>query len=435
MPLVRGRFAPLAVWPFSRLLSSYTLNELGDSVGVVALSILVYDRTHEVAATSAFFIIAKFLPALLAPAFTARLDQVALRRSLPAIYVVEAIAFGLLALIAEGSFWLPFVLLLGFVDGTLAITGRGLTRGAVGALLEPAGLLKEGNALMNMGFALASVGGAALAGLLVSSFGLGTALLVDAGSFLAIALVLACTRGLPPASADDAHEGWRRRLGDGLAFARSHRPVRLLLTGQALALVMFTLVIPIEVVYAKVSLGTTDAGFGVLLASWGAGIVIGSLVYILVKQRSVTGLIIASTAALGIAYIGMAASATLLGACLFSVLGGTGNGIQWISVMTALQEATPRNLQARITGLLESLGAAMPGVGYLLGGILASIWNPRTAYWVAGAGVLALVIVLALGRTRLGGASGITPRRARPPGDVPMPDALTGAPSYEHEHS
>jgi MFS family permease len=432
---VRGRLAPLAVWPFSRLLSSYTLNELGDSVGVVALSILVYDRTHEVAATSAFFIIAKFLPALLAPAFTARLDQVALRRSLPSIYVVEAIVFGLLALIADGSFWLPLVLLLGLIDGTLAITGRGLTRGAVGAVLEPAGLLKEGNALMNMGFAIASVGGAALAGLLVASVGLGTALLVDAGSFLAIAIVLATTSGLPPASADEEHQGWRRRLRDGLAFARSHRPVRLLLTGQALALVMFTLVIPIEVVYAKVSLGTTDAGFGVLLASWGAGIVIGSLVYIAVKQRSLTGLIIASTAALGIAYLGMAASGTLLAACLFSVLGGTGNGIQWIAVMTALQEATPRNLQARVTGLLESLGAAMPGVGYLLGGILASIWNPRTAYWVAGAGVMVLVLVLAVGRSRLDGASDSPSRRSRPPGEVPMPEAFTGAPSYEHERA
>jgi MFS family permease len=172
----------------------------------------------------------------------------------------------------------------------------------------------------------------------------------------------------------------------------------------------------------------------VLLATWGVGILLGSLVYILVKQRSVTGLIIVSTAALGIAYLGMAASATLLAACLFSVLGGTGNGIQWIAVMTALQEATPRNLQARVTGLLESLGAAMPGVGYLVGGILASIWNPRTAYWVAGAGVMVLVILLAIGRTRLDGTRGIPSRRRRAPSDVSMPEALTGAPTYEHEH-
>src|SRR5215213_4019045 len=169
---VRRRLASLEVRPFGRLLSSYTLNELGDSVGVVALAILVYDRTEDVAATAAFFVVGKFLPALVAPALTARLDQVALRRSLPGIYVVEALVFAALALVADGRFVLALVLLLALVDGTLAVTARGLTRGAVGAVLEPAGRLKEGNALMNIGFALSSVGGAALAGLLVSQVGL-----------------------------------------------------------------------------------------------------------------------------------------------------------------------------------------------------------------------------------------------------------------------
>src|SRR5690349_25047441 len=85
---VRGRLAPVSVRPFGRLLSSYTLNELGDSVGIVALAVLVYDRTQAVAPTAAFFMAGKFLPALLAPALTARIDQVALRRSLPDVYVV-----------------------------------------------------------------------------------------------------------------------------------------------------------------------------------------------------------------------------------------------------------------------------------------------------------------------------------------------------------
>jgi predicted MFS family arabinose efflux permease len=432
MRAVRGRLAPLGVWPFSRLLSSYTLNELGDSVGVVALAVLVYDRTHAVAATSAFFIVAKFLPALLAPALTARLDQVALRRSLPALYVLEGLAFAALAVIAETRFVLSLVLLLGLLDGTLAITGRGLTRGAVGAVLESAGMLKEGNALMNMGFALASVFGAALAGLLVSSLGIGTALLVDAASFLAIALLVASTSGLPQVESEDEREGWLTHLRAGLSFARSHRPVRLLLTGQALALVMFTVVVPIEVIYAKVSLGTTDAGFGILLASWGAGILIGSLLYLVLKQRSLMGLIIASTAAVGVAYLGMALAGTLGLACAFSVLGGTGNGVQWIAVMTALQEATPRALQARVTGLLESLGAAMPGVGYVLGGALVSVGSPRTAYWVAGAGVMVLVVVLAAGRARLERRDE-TPRPVQRAGDLPLPDPLSAASAYDAE--
>src|SRR4051794_12858503 len=213
---VAGRLAPMSVKPFGRLLSSYTLNELGDSVGVVALAVLVYDRTQKVAPTAAFFIAAKFLPALVAPLLTARIDQLALRRRLPAIYLLEATAFALLALIAHNDFLLVPVLLLGLVDGTLALTGRSLTRGAVAAVLQPAGQLKEGNALMNVGFAVSSVGGAALAGLLIAELGVATALLVDAASFLAIAVLLAATRGLPDVKVE--REPFRDRFSAGLRF-------------------------------------------------------------------------------------------------------------------------------------------------------------------------------------------------------------------------
>ena len=423
---MRGRFAPLGVRPFSRLLASYSVNELGDAVGIVALAVLVYDRTGDVAPTAAFFLAAKFLPALVAPALTARLDQVALRRSLPALYLAEAVTFAVLALIADGTFFLALVLVLGLLDGALAITGRSLTRGAVATVLQPAGLLKEGNALMNIGFAIASVGGAALAGLLIAEFGVATALLVDAASFLAIAIILAATRDLPQVHV--THESWRERFGAAMRFARRSPIVRLLLFGQAIALILFTLVIPIEVIYAKESLGTSDAGFGILLASWGAGIVVGSLVYLLVKQRSPLGLIIVSTALIGIGYLGMAKAETLLVACLISIVGGAGNGVQWISVVTALQEITPADYQARVVSMLESLGAAMPGVGYLLGGALTAVSSPRTAYAVAGAGVLVLVLGALVLRPTLEGPK--TPRQQFA-GEVPLPESLGAAPTLE----
>ena len=425
---MRGRFAPLAVRPFGRLLASYTVNELGDAVGIVALAILVYDETQAVAPTAAFFIVAKFLPALIAPALTARLDQISLRRTLPGLYVLEAAAFAGLALVASGDFFLPLVLALGLVDGALAITGRGLTRGAVANVLQPAALLKEGNALMNIGFAVASVGGAALAGLIIAEFGVAAALLADAASFLAIAVLLAFTRGLPPAAVE--REAFRERFTAGMRFARRNATVRLLLAGQAIALMLFTLVIPIEVIYAKESLGTSDAGFGILLASWGAGIVVGSLIYLLVKQRSAFGLIVISTIAIGVAYLGMATAETLVVACLISIVGGAGNGVQWISVVTALQEVTPGDYQARIVGMLESLGAAIPGLGYLAGGALVALGSPRTAYAVAGAGVLLLVLAGLVVRPRLRYEPALNHRNGA--SDVPLPETLAPAPSLEH---
>jgi hypothetical protein len=81
--------------------------------------------------------------------------------------------------------------------------------------------------------------------------------------------------------------------------------------------------------------------------------------------------------------------------------------------MTRLQEETPDVLQARIAGLLESLGSAMTGVGFVAGGVLTAATSPATAFTVAGLGLLVLVagaaVVLRPRRPReapSGGASG-----------------------------
>ena len=384
---IRRSVAPLRVRPFARLASTYTVNETGDSIAVVALAVLVYDATQSALATTALFVATKFLPAFTAPALTARLDQLDLRKVLPALYLAEAGVFALLAVLAE-SFSLPAVLGLGVVDGTIALTGRALSRSAAAVVLSEHGLLREGNGIINVGFAVASVGGAALGGFLVAQVGVSTALLFDAGSFLIAALLIAGARGLPRGEADP--EPFWQRLRGGLGHAGRDARIRLLLGGQGIALICFTLVLPVEVVYAKETLGTGDAGYGILLAAWGAGIVVGSALYLTIARRSLVLALLGSTGAVGLAYVGMAAVDELWAACALSVLGGAGNGVQWVSVVTALQENTPADLQARVTGLLESLAAAAPGVGFVIGGALASIFSPPVTFAVAGAGVLAL---------------------------------------------
>ena len=375
---------------FSRLLASYTANSIGDTVGLVALALLVYRETRDPVATTALFIAAEFLPAFIAPIFTAHVDQRALRSVLPAIYAVEAVAFVLLALLAS-SFSLVLVLAIALIDGALMLTARGLSRGAVNAVLQPQDLLREGNGLLNIGFAAASVGGAALGGLLVDLFGVSTALLVDAASFAVIAVVLGTCGSLPRSESEPAP--FLSRAREGLRYVRRNRVTRLLIGGQALAVVFFTLVVPIEIVYAAETLQTDEVGYGILLSAWGAGIVLGSLVFLGVRRRSVSVLILSSSLAIGSAYLGMAVARELWVACAFSVIGGLGNGVQWVSVMTALQESTPDDLQARVTGLLESVTSAATGIGFLIGGLITAITSPPTAFAVSGVGVVVLVLL------------------------------------------
>jgi MFS family permease len=382
---VRG-FAPLA--------SSYALNELGDNLGVIALAILVLDRTGSALATTALFLAGKFLPAFLAPALTAAFDRHPVGRILPPLYLAEAVAFGGLALLA-GSFWLPGVLALALVDGLLALTARGLSRGAIAAVLSPAGALRDGNGLINIVFAVMSVAGPLLAGLIVHEWGVATALWADAASFVAVALLLLATAGMLPKPESGARGRWLARVRDGLAYIRSHPTAGRLIGGEAVAIMFFTVTVPIEVVYATESLDSSSLGFGTLIATWGAGILIGSAIFSRASGWSLATLILVSTAAIGVGYAGMAVAPTLAIACIGSVIGGTGNGVQWVAVVTALQESVSAEYQARAAGLLESAAAAVPGVGYLIGGVLTSATSARVAYLIAAFGVALVVLAWA----------------------------------------
>lgn len=82
-------------------------------------------------------------------------------------------------------------------------------------------------------------------------------------------------------------------------------------------------------------------------------------------------------------------------ACVASVVGGAGNGVQWVAAISAVQELTAARMQARVMSVLESIGAAMPGLGFLLGGVVATAASPRQTFLVAGVGVVATVVVMA----------------------------------------
>lgn len=360
-------------------------------MGIVALSVLVFDRTGSALATAGLFLGTKFLPALIAPILVAKVEQPPPRFALPVIYCGEAAAFGALALLGGNNFFLAGVVILATVDGTLALTGRALTRAVVAALLEPAGELRSGNAVLNVAFTGSAAIGPGVAGLIVAGFGVQSALLLDAVSFYAIAVILLTAGPLPQAEPDPGQV--RERVRAGIAYIRERAVLRRLLLAQGAAFIFFAAVIPIEVIYSKQTLGTGDSGYGLLLASWGVGMVVGGIVFATVRRAPLPVLLFFSTLAVGAGYLGLAAAPTLGLACAASVVGGAGNGVQWVSAISAVQELTAAGMQARVMSVLESIGAAMPGVGYLVGGLIATGTNPRTTFLVAGIGVLAIVAI------------------------------------------
>ena len=377
---------------FRRLATTYAVNELGDWMGIVALSILVFDRTGSALATAGLFLGTRFLPALAGAGPGRQGRAAATAFALPVIYCGEAAAFGGLALLAA-HFSLAGVIALATVDGALALTGRSLTRAVVAALLEPAGELRAGNAVLNVAFTGSAAIGPGLAGLVVAGFGVQSALLLNAASFYLVGWILLTAGPLPHVEPDPGD--LRERVRAGLTYIRERATLRRLLVAQGAAFVFFAAVIPVEVIYVKQTLGGGDSAYGLLLASWGVGMVLGSIVFAAVRRAPLPHQLFFSTVAIGAGYLGLAAAPTLAFACAASIVGGAGNGVQWVAAISAVQELTVQGMQARVMSVLESIGAAMPGVGYLIGGLIASGASPRATFLVAGIGVLAIVAIAA----------------------------------------
>jgi MFS family permease len=383
---------PLRLPGFRPLAFAYSVNELGNWLGEIALAVLVFEETGSPIATAALFLGMQFLPALLAQGVVARVEITGTKVGLPLLYAGEAATFVVLAALAD-NFMLAAIIALATLDGSLAVAGRALTRAAAAAVLTPAGQLREGNALLNVGFTAAGALGPAAGGLVVAGLGVQTALLLDAASFVAVALLLLGASTVPSLKA--GKESWRARLREGYSYVAGRPILRRLLAAQAAAFVFFAAVIPVEIVYAKENLDAGASGYGALLAGWGAGMVVGSLLFAATRRVSLQVLLLFSTLAVGASYLCLSATQTLVAACLAAAVGGAGNGVQWVSVMSAVQEMTASSYQARVIALVQSIGYAMPGLGFVLGGVVADLLDPRATFFIAGIGVVLVVAVAA----------------------------------------
>ncbi|HEV3319282.1 MAG TPA: MFS transporter [Solirubrobacteraceae bacterium] len=464
-----------------RIIVAYTVNRLGTWFGFIALTLAVFDHTNSAVAVAALLVTGQAIPAFLTPALVARLEASSRRGLLSGLYLFEAVATASLAALLLWHFSLPGVLLLIALDETAALAASALLRaeaarcarewvhapheqpslvseslpahtyaGQVGIVLtagehmlegnEPSASIPDGsgadaregraveaerraNAALNVGFAGTFVLGPVLAGLVVAAYGSPTALLIDVASF---AICGAMLIDLRPHVAE-AEASVRARVRAAWEHIVAAPALRGLLLVEGCALVFFASDGSIEVPYAKATLHAGDRGYGLIVTMWGAGVVIGSVVFARAVRHPLGAILSAGALAIGLAYLGWAIAPTLALACVAGMVGGLGNGVQWAAFISAVQRLTPPDLQGRMMGAVESLGAIFPALGLALGGALVALSSPRGAFLVVGLG--AALSTIAFMRLRLGALNRETPVAAAND-EAPAWDSAPDSPDF-----
>jgi MFS family permease len=230
---------------------------------------------------------------------------------------------------------------------------------------------------------LALVGAPAVGALLTGAFGSGVALAVDAGTFVAVTIsaALVRTRRVP----ERVPAGESTRFRGGLAILRADRVIAPLLAGMALVVLLVGMVDVVLVYLVRDTLRAGAVWYGVVEASWMAGMVAGALGAgrVSTERRRVRATI--AGAALACAMLAGFAVAPAVGILVpLSVLGGIGNGYAVTCLSTLLTTRTADSARGRVSATANAVFGGAQGASLLLGGIVALALSPRGIYAVAG---------------------------------------------------
>ena len=378
---------------------------LGDQVARVALSVLVFDRTHSGVATAAVYALT-FLPVLLGTVALGPLADRLARRSL--LVAGDAIRAVLVAVMALPGLPLTVVATLLVVAVAVGAPWKAAESALVVDILPPTAYA-VGLGLRAATSQAAQLAGFAVGGAAVATIGPHVALAVDAVTFAVSAVIIgsAVRHREPlapidvdvfPAGQDLAKHAAPRRWLDGPRAVLGDRRLLLLL---AFSWLLGLIVVPegLAAPYAD-ALGGGPRTVGLLLAAGPAGVLLGTLFYSRWLTAPTRVLLLGPfAAAAGIPLMLCALHPGLGVSCALWALAGGFTGYQ-VQVVTEFVSVVAPQFRGQAIAVASAGLLGAQGLGLLFAGAITQLAAPSTAIAAAGATATVLGGILALLRYR-----------------------------------
>jgi len=380
---------------FRLVAGSVGLSALGDWVAIVALGLFIGERTDSGFVVAALWI-CLFGPSVVVSGFAGVLvDRVETTRLLGLVSAAGAVVSVALAFTGGVELALALTFLLGIVFAVSQPAEFALVPPLAGKRVQEANGHVETARYVGFGI------GPLLGGLLFSLGGLELAMLVDAGTFAAVAVAARALRvKRPPAKLREGEASPRAR--DGLSYLFRDQTLALVMTVAFFSLFFMSAIWVGELFFVEDVLGMGDVAYASMFSVWTVGMALGAM--LLSRRVAVGALAVAGLAAATIQGASLAIPALWLSFAFFlacAFVGGTAHGVKNVMYRSLIHTNVAEELHGRAFAAYNAIRNTAEIGAFAAGGFLVAAIGARGTLLYAGglsalAGVAGLVALARL---------------------------------------
>jgi MFS family permease len=378
---------------FRRLYLGQLVSFVGTQLTVVAVPFQVYQLTNsslQVGLVSLAQLGPLIIGSLIGGAVADSVDRRRLLLQMQVAMAVTTAGLAVNASLDQPQVW-PIYVLTSIAAGFSGVD-RPARSAAIPNVVEKRSL-PAAYALWQILLQVGTVVGPALAGVLLSRYGLGAVYWLDVLTFTAAFAAVARMRPLPP------HGGTKAGLGsilEGLRFVRGRRALVGVFAIDLNAMI-FGLPRALFPAMAEGVFGGGAATYGLLNAAPGAGALVGAVTTGWVSRIHRQGVaVLVSVAVWGAAMAGFGLTSSLWLALVFLAIAGAADVISAVFRNTILQTSVPDSLRGRISSLQIAVVTGGPRLGDAEAGAVAALSGAR--FSVVSGGLACVLGVLLVAR-------------------------------------